>query len=171
MWLAGSMALRGGLTRRTIMASGLVALLVGAGYALLLRAVIVERDSARRALASQEVLTVANTLERLVLDLETGQRGFLITREERFLEPWKTARAEYPRIAAELRRLASGPAQKTRAERIAAEIDSYVHDYSIPLLRRERSGTRPASGPATLDDGKRRVDDIRAAFDGFFADE
>jgi CHASE3 domain sensor protein len=43
------------------------------------------------------VLVEANHLERLVIDLETGQRGFILTGEERFLQPWRDARAALPK--------------------------------------------------------------------------
>jgi CHASE3 domain sensor protein len=45
--------------------------------------------SAQLARHSEEVLATANQLERLVVDLETGGRGFVITGQERFLEPWQ----------------------------------------------------------------------------------
>jgi hypothetical protein len=53
---------RGGLTRRTILASGLLAVLVGAAFAVLVRAIEEERDSAALATRSQEVLAKANEL-------------------------------------------------------------------------------------------------------------
>ena len=59
--------MRGGLTRRTILASGLLAVLVGAAFAVLVGAIAEERDSAALATRSQEVLAGANELERLVL--------------------------------------------------------------------------------------------------------
>ena len=35
-------------------------------------------------------LAAANQLERLVIDLETGQRGFVFTGQEQFLQPGGT---------------------------------------------------------------------------------
>jgi signal transduction histidine kinase len=156
---------RGGLTRRTIVASAVVAALVGAAFALLLRAVLEERESLRSALRSQQVLTVANSLERLVLDIETGQRGFFLERRTQFLEPWTRARASYPSVAAELQRLTTTQVQAERAQRIRQLIDHYVTDYSVPLVRAAERGDTGATRDGTLADGKRRVDAIRAEFD------
>src|SRR6266536_381106 len=54
------------------------------------------RTATRLARHSQEVLVAANQLERLVIDLETGQRGFVITGQERFLGPWRAAQIAVP---------------------------------------------------------------------------
>jgi signal transduction histidine kinase len=164
--------LTGGLTRRTIVASAVLALLIGAAFAVLVRAVTEERDSARLATHSQEVLAAANAVERVVLDLETGQRGFLITGEERFLEPWETARESYRETGADLVRIARGvPEQEARAREITAAVDSYVRDYSIPLVSAARRDDPSARSAATLREGRRRVDAIRGQFDDFVAVE
>ena len=107
-----------------------------------------------------------------MLDLETGQRGFLVTGETRFLEPWRKARQSYPAasdalIAAADQVDTGGPP----AQRIVAEIDAYVRDYSVPLVAAARRGDPSARTTAALDEGKRRVDAIRARFADFVAVE
>jgi signal transduction histidine kinase len=159
---------RGGLTSRAIAASVVLALLVGVAFGVLVRAIAEERDSAESATRSQQVIAAANRLERLVLDLETGQRGFLIVGEEQFLEPWSAARRTY-RQAADALVAAAGSidGQGTRARRIAASVDAYVREYSVPLVEAARRGKRSARSAAALAEGKRRVDRIRAEFDAF----
>ena len=160
---------RGGLTRRTVLASAVLALLVGAVFVVLIRAVTKERDSADQAIRSQEMIAAANRLERLVLDLETGQRGFAITGKERFLEPWLAARDAYPGLADALETATGGGlnGQAEAARRITAAIDAYIAQYSVPLVEAARRGEPSATSDATLDEGKRRVDDLRAEFDAF----
>ena len=160
---------RRGLTRRTVLASAVLALLVGAVFVVLIRAVTHERDSADQAIRSQEMIAAANRLERLVLDLETGQRGFAITGNERFLEPWLAARDAYPRLADALETATGGGlnGQAEAARRITAAIDTYIAQYSVPLVEAARRGEPSATSDATLDEGKRRVDDLRAEFDAF----
>ena len=99
--------LRAGLTRRTVVAGGLLALLVASAFTVVVLAIAELRQSAVLARHSEAVLAAANRLERLVIDLETGQRGFVITGEERFLEPWNDARQNFPRQAGALERLAA----------------------------------------------------------------
>jgi signal transduction histidine kinase len=162
---------RGGLTRRTVVASALLALLVGAAFAVLVGAITEERDSADRAIRSQELIAAANRLERVVLDLETGQRGFMITGQERFLQPWRAARDSYRRVSDGLVSASGGDGQAQAARQIASEVDAYVTDYSIPLVAAARHGDASASDAATLDEGKRRVDALRADFDAFVGAE
>jgi small subunit ribosomal protein S13 len=54
--------------------------------------------------AAAIVLTAHKELEKLVVDLETGQRGYVVTHDERFLEPWQTARAAIRPTAERLER-------------------------------------------------------------------
>lgn len=59
--------MRGGLTRRMVIASALLALLTSAAFAVLLLAIRDERSSAQLARRSQEVLAAANRVERLLV--------------------------------------------------------------------------------------------------------
>ena len=115
---------RGGLFLRVLGASALLMLIVGGTFALLLHAVAAEREAVALSVQSHEVLASASRLERLLVDLETGARGYLLTGEERFLQPWTAARAALPTENAHLRRLTQVPAQSRRADQIAALIES-----------------------------------------------
>jgi signal transduction histidine kinase len=166
------MAVRGGLTRRMIIASGLLALVIAAAFAVLLSSVAELRTAERRARQSEEVLIIANRLERLVVDVETGQRGFVITGQDRFLQPWRDAQSALPEEARTLEQLvADNPEQHTRAQRITQAISSYLQDYSIPLVATARQNPSAARTEAATDEGRRRIDSIRAEFDQFVTAE
>jgi CHASE3 domain sensor protein len=108
-----------------VVASGLLALVIATAFAVLLSAVSELRTLERRARESEEVLVVANRLERLVVDLETGQRGFVITGQDRFLEPWREAQVALPAQGSNLEQLvADNPGQRARAQRITQAITS-----------------------------------------------
>ena len=167
-----AVALRGGLTRRTIVASGLLGLVVGAAFAVLLVSIIDLRAAGQRAIGSQQVLVVTNGLERRIVDLETSERGFVISGQETFLGPWTAAQAAIPVQAATLERLvADNPEQVARAQRIAQNGTSYIRDYSIPLVAAARRDAASVRTAAAMAEGKRRLDAIRAEFDGFVATE
>jgi signal transduction histidine kinase len=162
----------GGLTGRMLIASGLLALLIGTAFAVLLSSVADLRASERRARRSEEVLVVANRLERLVVDLEAAQRGFVITDQERFLEPWQDARTALPGEGGTLERLvADSPAQQEQARRIVEATRSYLRDYSVPLVTAARRDPAAARTVAATDEGRRRMDALRAEFDRFVASE
>jgi len=155
-----------------LIASGLLALLIGAAFAVLLSSVADLRASERRARRSEEVLVVANRLERLVVDLEAAQLGFVITDQERFLEPWQDARTALPGEGGTLERLvADSPAQQEQARRIVEATRSYLRDYSVPLVTAARRDPAAARTVAATDEGRRRMDALRAEFDRFVASE
>ena len=108
--------MNGGLLRRMIAASVALALVIAGVFAGLLIAVQDLEHSSERTRHSEHVIATANGLEKVVLDVETGLRGFIITGDERFLEPWDAARTAFPRQAAELQSLVSdNPVQHARA--------------------------------------------------------
>lgn len=150
---------------RIVVASGLLALIVGGAFAVLLVALGNEREALELSRHSERVLVAARTLERLVIDLETGERGFLLTGDERFLQPWTAAQAALPDAITELEGLARVPRQHARAQTIAGGIASYLEDYSLPVVAAARRGDPAALSVATAEEGKRRVDLLRAEFD------
>ena len=157
------------LSVRMLAASALLALLVAAVFGILVHAVL-ELDDATRAEARAKDVTVATlVLQRNVLDLETGLRGLLLSKSERFLEPWTRALAELPDSIREFERLAgsSNPAQRERARRLVREIRRYRQEYSKPLVALAREGL-PAADTTTAEiEGTRRMDAIRARFTRF----
>ena len=161
-----------GLTRRTLAASALLALIISGAFVVLLLAIGDARGAERRTDHAQDVLVAANQLERLLLDLETGQRGFVLTRQARFLEPWNGARAAFPSRARTLLALVDGErASEQQARDIARSVQSYIRDYSVPLVRAAERGDSSARSVATTDAGKRRVDALRVDFDRLLAVE
>jgi signal transduction histidine kinase len=152
---------------RLAAASGVLALIIGVTFALLLVAIDDVRKTGRQADRSRMALTASEDIGGLVLDIETGARGFVITRQERFLEPWKRAISRFPAQARALEGLVSGPEQTTRARIAIAEAKSYIRDYSIPRVRAVRRGVPAAFSVQVTAEGRRRVDAIRARLDTF----
>jgi signal transduction histidine kinase len=155
------------LVLRTAIASGVLALVVGAAFAILLVAIDDLRTADRQSAHTREQLSVADGLEKLLIDLETGVRGFVITREERFLEPWQSARGAFPKEAERLAEFTDRPEQLSRLRRITRDANVYIDDYSVPLIDAARRGEASARSVAATEEGKRRVDALRSQFDSF----
>ncbi|GAA4488552.1 hypothetical protein GCM10023191_018110 [Actinoallomurus oryzae] len=162
---------RGGLTRRIVVAGGIVMLLAIGAYALLFSVIIDLRDSAAVATRSKTVLSSANRLERLVTNLETDVRGFIITGDRRLLAPVTGAQQDAVGEGRRLERLTAGgdPAQAEQARRIVSATEAYVHDYSIPLLAAIRQQPASARALATIAEGEQRLQPLRDEFDRFMA--
>jgi signal transduction histidine kinase len=153
-----------GVVSRTVIASVLLALVVGAGFVILIRQIESLRKSGREVTESRNEFVSADALERLVIDLETGVRGFVITDQERFLEPWRKARSAIPEQTRRLAALVDNPEQARRVRDITRDINSYIDDYSVPLVAAVRRKRDAGLSVATTAEGKRRVDALRAEF-------
>jgi signal transduction histidine kinase len=161
----------GGLTRRIVLASGIVVLLAIGAYAVLFTVIMDLHTSAGIANHSKAVLASADRLERLVTDLETDVRGFIITGDRRLLAPLDDAQDDAIAESRNLERLTaeSDPAQSAPARRIASDTEAYVHDYSIPLVTAMRENPASARSLATITEGEQRLQPLRAQFDRFMA--
>ena len=175
MGATGTRTRRGGgrLTRRTFVVSLVLSAVIGAAFLLLALAIDSLRKSEARANHAVEVLAAANRLERLALDIETTQRGFVITGATRFLKPWYQARTAFAPQAGTLERLARAgdEGQGRRASEITAAGKSYITDYSIPLVATAQRDLDSAREVSVTEEGKRRVDALRSKFDRFMARE
>jgi signal transduction histidine kinase len=145
-----------------LVTSALLAFLVGGVVALLLVATSSLRGSTSRAVRSGEVAVATLTVEKQVIDLETGLRGFLLTRDDRALAPWRSARQTLPRALTRLATLVRGDAVSEQQVRtLGVAIDEYVQEYSRPLLRIARISPEAAQSSVATLEGKRRTDAIR----------
>jgi signal transduction histidine kinase len=149
-----------------VLASGVVALLVSGAFVVLLLAIDNLREASDETRDAREELIAVDQLEKLVIDLETGVRGFVITGEERFLDPWNEARAAFPRQGRRLERLvADNPEQLRRVRRIIQDSRSYIREYATPVVDDARRGEPSSRSVPVTEEGRRRVDRLRAEFD------
>jgi len=153
------------LTTRMLVGAALVSVAVAAVGVALLFAILSLRDTAHDARHSEQVIGQANLVETLVLDLETGERGFVITGQERFLDPWRNARA---RLGPETSRLAglvaANPAERAEVHEIGEQARAYVRDWTLPIIAAARRDPARARALVSTGLGKRRVDAIRRHF-------
>jgi signal transduction histidine kinase len=163
----------GSLARRTLAVSALVSAVIGAAFFVLSLAINTLSDSENRADYALEVLAAANHLERVVIDVETTQRGYIITGDPQLLTPWYQARAEFAQQAAAFVRLvdAADPGQVSRAEQIISAGQSYITDYAIPLVAMAERDPNSAQTVAVTEEGKRQVDALRMKFEQFMVRE
>jgi len=113
---------------------------------------------------TDRVINNANRSLKLSIDMETGMRGFLLTGDERFLDPYEVAR---PGITAELKNLeelvADNPPQVDRFRRIAAMQEDWNRFAQEMITLRREGGDY--QGPILARRGKRLTDEIRAEYE------
>lgn len=85
------------------------------------------------------VIADARHLESLISDLETGQRGFLISGQEIFLEPFNSSVAQWNSTAGALSQLVSdNPSQQVLIEQINEEKARWLREVGIPAIELRR---------------------------------
>jgi CHASE3 domain sensor protein len=128
---------RGGLTSRMVIASSLLALLTSVAFVVLLLAIRDQRSSAQLARHSQEVLAAANRVERLLVDIETGTRGYLLTREDRFLQPAHAGEAGFAQASSKLVDLTRIPEQNQAPARLTSiHVSGTARAFAADEMRR-----------------------------------
>jgi signal transduction histidine kinase/CheY-like chemotaxis protein/CHASE3 domain sensor protein len=113
---------------------------------------------------TDRVINNANEAVKLTVDLETGMRGFLLSGDEHFLDPYETAK---PRIAVALNTLleltADNPVQTDRLLRLQAlQLEWTAYAQSMIDLQRSSGDYRSAVKAGR---GKRLTDEIRKQFE------
>ncbi|HEY7538454.1 MAG TPA: ATP-binding protein [Gaiellaceae bacterium] len=155
-----------------LIGSSALALFVAAALLVLVVAMNTLQEAASEERHAKEVTAATLELEKLVLDLETGLRGLVITKNEAFLEPWAAAKRELPVQLERFRELAAtGKAQEERARRLIEAIRAYEYDYALPLVAIARTDPAAASTREATAEGRRRITTIRTGFDRFLAAE
>ncbi len=163
---------RSGLVARIAVSAIVVAAGLAIVFLVLFLAITGLRERSLQARHSQQVIATANELQTLVIDLETGLRGFVITNDEKNLEPWAKAQRRYPEAIANLLSLTEGDRrQHARAVAIRKAIDKYLNDVSLPLVRFMRNNPAAARQIVGTGYGSDQVRSIRDRFERFLATE
>jgi signal transduction histidine kinase len=151
---------------------GVMALLLGAAFVLLVMAVFGQRDAGRLALRSQEAITAGQELEKTVLSMDSGVRGYVASGRERFLDPWQSGLKTYPGQVRKLAGLvADEPEQQAQVRRIAEQADDYVNLWARPLVALARDRLSVARSVIATGTGRDRLDQIRSGFQTLFTQE
>jgi signal transduction histidine kinase len=163
-WRAG-----GSLTKRALAVSALLSTVIGGAFLLLALAVDGLRDSESRANQALDDQFAASQLERSLVEIEAAQRGFLITGDPRFLQPWHHYQVEFMLRAVSLERRAASEdgGQSREARQIADAGRRYVRYYSVPLVATAERDLNSARTVALTEAGQRMVDGLRMRFQHF----
>jgi CheY-like chemotaxis protein/signal transduction histidine kinase len=115
---------------------------------------------------TQRVIGNANETAKLSIDLETGMRGYLITGDENFLQPYEIARS---RVLTELNTLKDmvidNPAQLDRLKRIEG-LQIQWNAFAREVIDKRRN-KQDYEEDIRLGRGKGLTDEIRREFNGF----
>lgn len=131
--------------------------------------------SRMEARAERDVrLTIAiqndvNEVHALLAEASSGVRGYLLTGEPRFLEPYERAEQQVPQVTARLRGTIRDPEASAHLSRIEALASRKREGLSLLLVARERTGANIVGDPAIasgLAANKQVLDALRREIEG-----
>jgi methyl-accepting chemotaxis protein len=125
-----------------------------------------------------EVMLNLNSVMEGVINVETGERGFLLTGDDAFLEPLTAGRTEFTEHLEKARTLTNdNPAQQQRLAQVRETYEAWLSGWINPLiaLRREVNAGRATlaqiDSAVTTAGGKQSVDAMRRVLGDAMAEE
>ncbi len=119
---------------------------------------------------SQEVIGKANEVSRLVADMEAGMRGYIISGDQSFLNPYTVSK---PKVDVEmdalLKLVSDNPTQTDRLSRVRAANAEWLK-FTTEIIEGRRAGRDVVE---TIKSGRGKVltDEMRAQFAAFIGSE
>ncbi|MDQ3292180.1 MAG: CHASE3 domain-containing protein, partial [Bacteroidota bacterium] len=129
---------------------------------------------------SQAVVKTSSALQRHIVEMETGMRGFLLTGNEDFLEPYYAAKRQIPAQFSNLEYLVKdSPVQIRQVQQIKNTHQRWVNTFTEALISQKRSQTLENdqlkntglqnlknADNAMVSGGKKMMDSMRSMFIG-----
>jgi methyl-accepting chemotaxis protein len=121
---------------------------------------------------TQQVLGDVAEVLSLMKDTETGQRGYLITGDDAYLEPYQAGVAGAPTVVKNLRQLtADNPNQQTRLDKAEQLIAAKLAELKRTIELRRKGDVDEAVKVVRGDEGRKEMDALRAVLDQMEHDE
>lgn len=118
--------------------------------------------NAEREKASYQSLGYLNALEVELINAETGQRGFLLAGQPRYLEPYNRALVDIDDIYLTLQQLnADNPVMQQRLTELEGLIEERLARLATGIELRETEGFEAAQNFILTDAGRRVMEEIR----------
>lgn len=152
--------------------SGAFALLLSVAFVVLIVAIQAQRTAERAALRSQQAVTAGQVLEKSLLNLDEGVRGFVASDRDSALAPYDAALRAYPSQLAALRRLErDSPATLAIVERISEQMRDFVTLWAQPMIAIARERIVVARSVVGNVTDRERIEGIRRQFERLLAAE
>src|SRR6266545_1068102 len=130
------------------------------------------RSDASLVSRTNEVLNSLDGLLSTMKDAETGQRGFLLTGDERYLEPYREALSVVEERLATVARLTAGDArQEARIPRLREVVRGKLDELAATVALRNKAGFEAARHEILTHLGKNRMDEVRTFIAAMEEDE
>jgi signal transduction histidine kinase/FixJ family two-component response regulator len=108
----------------------------------------------------------ATTLDRAVRDAERGQRGYVITGRDAYLEPYQSAKEKIPGLIDDLQQLTSDdPDEQHRLLSLQADLTTKMNELAATVAARQEHGFEAAQAIVNTNAGRTAMQAITADID------
>jgi len=150
------------MEKLTTLGMGLVLVFFLATGLVAWRNVEVLRANNRQIIHTHEVIVAVDEVQSAAQNAETGQRGYLLTGDMQYLEPYQEARRDLSRRLEKLATLIRhSPTQQAQLEELRSHIDAKMSELDATLQTRRAEGVQAAISRMSSDLGLREMDAIR----------
>ena len=156
------MKIFGGSASRRLLGFGLVLLLLIVNAVVSLRSVGRVVQNNQRVLQTTQILAELQTVLSTMQDAETGQRGYIITGQERYLEPYDDAVKNIAAHQQSLQELGMDPGVEQQLTVLDAQIAARLESLKETIEVRRLRGLEAAQARILTGAGKGKMDEIRA---------
>jgi len=112
---------------------------------------------------THEVIIAVDELLSTAQDAETGQRGYLLTGNAQYLQPYEAATRAVARRLEELGALTrDNPVQQAHLQQVRRHVDAKMEELEATIRARRAEGVQAALSRMATDRGKEEMDAIRA---------
>jgi CheY-like chemotaxis protein/signal transduction histidine kinase/CHASE3 domain sensor protein len=130
------------------------------------------RDGNQKVIQSQQTVTALSDILSSAQDAETGQRGFLLTGNERYLEPYRAALASIPaRLEIIKATTHDNGSQQARLKELTGRLDDKLAELKETIELRRTRGLDAALIVVNSDRGKAAMDAMRSQLASMQAEE
>ncbi|WP_042131526.1 CHASE3 domain-containing protein [Paenibacillus sp. FSL R5-0345] len=122
-----------------------------------------QRETSFISHQDRKITSLANQIEKNILDMETGQRGYIITGDDKYLEPYNLGKAQWKANYDELSMLtANDSLQHQRLIGIENSIQQWIKQSGDYIIELKKEGQQAGIlRYFNSDDGKEQMDQIR----------
>jgi CHASE3 domain sensor protein len=121
---------------------------------------------------AQHTLVLINQLQSTMNEAETAQRGYILTRDEKYLAPYEAARPRYKQELAALESQVSADAAKQLfVHELAQLCEARFLEIARTVSLRREHGIAPALNVVESDEGYRLMNEIRLRLESMQRDE
>ena len=121
------------------------------------------RIARANTLLSFKTIRAANAIDEAVQDAERGQRGFLITDQDAYLEPYTKAKERLPQLMVELQQVTNANHdQQERILKLQADITTKMNELAETITAMRQQGYEAARAIVNTNAGRLSMEAVSA---------